>query len=90
MAFEKTTELTVNEVPLKFNVNAAAYNKYLNGSMKQGANGIQLATNFLSDVVDESCKKEFTDIVKQPGAALHILGAVVEDYQPDFDITVKK
>lgn len=90
MAFEKKIELEVNDLSLAFNVNASAYNKYITGSMKPTSNGLQLATNFLTSVVDESCKDELIKFIKQPGAALHILSAVIEDYQPDFDISVKK
>lgn len=90
MAFDKKVELTINNTPLVFNVNLSAYNKYITGSMKPTANGLQLATNFLTSVVDDKCKGDLMEVIKQPGAALHILGPVIEEYQPDYDITVKK
>jgi len=90
MAFEKKVEISINNISLVFNVNLSAYNKYITGSMKPTANGLQLATNFLTSVVDDKCKSELMEFTKQPGAALHILGTVIEEYQPDYDITVKK
>lgn len=90
MAFEKKVEITINSIALVFNVNLSAYNKYITGSMKPTANGLQLATNFLTSVVDAKSKDELMEFIKQPGAALHILSPVIEEYQPDYDITVKK
>lgn len=88
MAFEQKVTLDVNDVELTFNVNVAAYNKYQNSTTM--VNKIQPATNFLMNVVADSDKKSLKEILQQPGAALHIVGAIVEEYQPEFNITVKK
>ena len=90
MAFEKKIALEINGEDLSFNVTLSHYNKYIAGVMKPNANGLQLATNFLTSTVEEPCKATLMDFVKQPGAALHLLGSVIEEYQPDYDITVKK
>lgn len=88
MAFEQKIELDVNGDELKFNVNVAAYNKFQNASTL--VNKIQPATNFLMNVVDDSDKKKLKEILQQPGAAMYIVSAVVDEYQPEFNITVKK
>jgi len=88
MALEQKITLEVNDAEFVFNVNAAAYNKFLNTS-SQGVK-IQGATNFLMDVVDDTNRKDLKDLLKKPGAAHNVVGAVVEQYQPEFNITVKK
>jgi hypothetical protein len=90
MAQDKEIQLNVNGTDLTFNVNLSNYNKYINGAMKPTANGVQLATNFLTNVVSDQSKPDLMEIIKQPGAAINIIGHVIEDYQPDFEITVKK
>ena len=88
MAFEQKIELEVNDIDLTFNVNVTAYNKYQNSTTM--VNKIQPATNFLMNVVDENDKKALKELLLQPAAALFIVGAIVEEYQPEFNITVKK
>jgi hypothetical protein len=88
MAFNQKIVLDVNDVELKFDVNVAAYNKFQNTSTM--VNKIQPATNFLMNVVDDSDKKILKDILQQPGAAMYIVSAIVDEYQPEFNITVKK
>lgn len=88
MAFEQKIELEVNDIDLTFHVNVTAYNKYQNSTTM--VNKIQPATNFLMSVVDDNDKKALKEMLLQPAAALHIVGAIVEEYQPEFNITVKK
>lgn len=88
MALEQKITLDVNDKEFTFNVNPTAYNKFLNTS-SQGVK-IQGATNFLMDVVEPSNRAELKKLLQQPGAAHHVVGAVVEQYQPEFNITVKK
>lgn len=88
MAFEQRVELEVNDTELAFNLNVTAYNKYQNSTSL--VNKVQPATNFLMAVVDESSKADLKKIIQAPGAALHIAAAIVDEYQPEFNITVKK
>lgn len=88
MAFDQRIELEVNDIDLIFNVNVTAYNKYQNSTTM--VNKIQPATNFLMSVVDDSTKSDLKNLLKQPAAALHIVSAIVDEYQPEFNITVKK
>jgi len=88
MAFNQKIVLDVNGVELTFNVNVTAYNKYQNSTTM--VNKIQPATNFLMSVVDDGDKKALKELLLQPAAALFVVGAIVEEYQPEFNITVKK
>ena len=88
MALEQKIILEVNDIELSFNVNVTAYNKFLKQSNQ--VNKIQPATNFLMTVVDSECKAALKEMLALPGAALHLVGSVVEEYQPEFNITVKK
>jgi hypothetical protein len=88
MALEQKIELEVGEQEFEFNVNVTAYNKFLNSSSP--VNKIQPATNFLMSVINDKHKKALKEFLKQPGAALQMAGAVIEEYQPEFNISVKK
>ncbi|PAJ72263.1 hypothetical protein CJF42_22170 [Pseudoalteromonas sp. NBT06-2] len=88
MASEQKIELEVGDQEFEFNVNLTAYNKFLNGS-SQGVK-TQGAHNFLMAVVSDKHKTALKAFLQQPGAPLHLVGAVIEEYQPEFNISVKK
>ncbi|MDO6426237.1 putative phage tail assembly chaperone [Thalassotalea sp. 1_MG-2023] len=88
MAFEKKITLTVNGEDMVFNVNVAAYNKYINDTTPKDK--VKPAFNFITAIVDPKSREAAIEFMKKPGGALHLLGAIVEEYQEDFDITVKK
>ncbi|MBB1338188.1 putative phage tail assembly chaperone [Pseudoalteromonas sp. SR44-2] len=88
MAFEKNITLETPVGEITFNVNGADYNKYINST--QPNNKVQPATNFLLNTVVEADAKKLKELVQQPGAALFLVGAIVEEYQPEFNFTVKK
>ncbi len=88
MALAKEIIIDTGKTEFKFNVDTPAYNKYINSLTPN--NKIQPATNFLMAAVDESQVKELKDLLQQPAAALHLASAIVEDFQPEFNFTVKK
>jgi hypothetical protein len=88
MAFEKKIKLDVEGTEMVFNANVTAYNKFINDSTPKDK--IKPAFNFLTTIVEPSSRKAVIEFIKQPGATMFLAGAVVEEYQPDFDITVKK
>lgn len=89
MALEKEIILDFDGTELAFEVNLAAYNKYQNTIAMN--NKIQPATNFLLSVANTKTKKTLREIFEAfPGAALNICAFVTDDYQPEFNITVKK
>ncbi|MBD1582799.1 putative phage tail assembly chaperone [Pseudoalteromonas sp. S16_S37] len=71
-----------------FNVTTQAYNKYLNSASPN--NKIQPATNFLMGTVKDEQKQELKTFLKLPGASLLMAGIVVDEYQPEFNLSVKK
>ena len=46
--------------------------------------------SFIFHFLDDDSKAELKKVIKQPGGALFLAGSLVEEYQPDFDIKVKK
>lgn len=88
MALAKQIIIDAGTTEFKFNVDTPSYNKYINSVTAN--NKVQPATNFLMSTVEESQVKELKDLMQQPGAALHLAAAVVEDFQPEFNFTVKK
>ncbi|MEZ7277225.1 putative phage tail assembly chaperone [Pseudoalteromonas sp. 68 DY56-GL68] len=88
MAFEKKITVETSKGEITFNINANDYNKYLNAT--QPNNKVQPATNFLLDTVIESHVAKLKELVQEPGAPLFLVGAVVEEYQPEFNFKVKK
>lgn len=88
MALTKPIIIDAGTTEFKFSVDTQSYNKYINSITPN--NKVQPATNFLMSTVDESQVKELKELLQQPGAALHLAATVVEDYQPEFNFTVKK
>ena len=84
----KKIVIETGEQEFTFNVTGQAYNKYINSTTP--TNKIQPATNFLLDTVENEQKKELKALLQQPGAALFMLGTLIEDYQPEFNFSVKK
>ena len=56
------------------------------GQMKEAG----LPHDSVDQAVSDSDKKTLKDILQQPGAAMYIVSAIVDEYQPEFNITVKK
>ena len=80
--------IETDEQEFTFKVTGQAYNKYLNSTTP--TNKIQPATNFLLATVEDTQKKDLKTLLQQPGAALHMVGTVIEDYTPEFNFSVKK
>ncbi|PHI38329.1 hypothetical protein CBQ28_04410 [Pseudoalteromonas sp. GCY] len=88
MAFEQKITVETQDGDITFNINGADYNKFINSSLPN--NRIQPATNFLLNTVIESDAKKLRELVKQPGASILLASVVVEEYQPEFEFTIKK
>ena len=84
----KQIVIDTGEQEFTFNVTGQAYNKYINSTTP--TNKIQPATNFLLAAVEDEQKKALKTLLQQPGAALFMLGTLIEDYQPEFNFSVKK
>lgn len=85
----KTIDLELgNGKELVFNIGLDDYNGYVN--KVQQHNKIQPAHNFLMSTVTDETKPNLKEVVGIPGAVMTILQEVLEEYQPDFEVTVKK
>lgn len=87
MANKKIT-LTVDDKDIEFLVTSAAYSKFVNTMTP--TNKIQPAHNFVMNTVTDDSRKDAIDILKKDGAGLQLSGLLIEEFQPDLNITVKK
>jgi len=85
---EKTITLTINGTDITFKVGVDDYNKFVNEM--QPTNKVSPAHNFLMRTVDDAGKDDLKELLKQPGAAVNIVGTLVEEYVPDLQIMVGK
>ena len=89
MALEKKITVETPKGDFSFNVSLAAHDKYVNELTM--TNKIKPATNFLMNTVEDKQRKDLKEVFQSvPGSALNLCSAVIEEYQPDFDLTVKK
>ena len=80
-------KLVVAGKDIVFAPNVTAYNKYINYVTM--SNKIAPAHNFLLRIVTPETKEALEDILKRPGAALQVVGKVLDEYTPELEITVK-
>ena len=80
-------ELAVAGKDVSFSPNITAYNKYIN-EITMG-NKVAPAHNFLTRIVTDETKEALKELLEMPGAALQIVGKVLEEYTPELEITVK-
>lgn len=84
---EKLIEMKIAGKDVSFSPNVTAYNKYIN-DITMG-NKISPAHNFLVRIVTPETKEALTELLERPGAALQIVGKVLDEYTPELEITVK-
>jgi len=76
------------EIDLAFTITLAGYNQYINQLTPN--NKIQPSHNFLMACVDDKSKPKLREMIKQPGIPVMLASELVNDYQADVTITVKK
>lgn len=80
--------LNINEQDFTFNATLDDYNRYINS---MNANDkIAPSHNFLMSIVDDESYTALTSLIKLPGMAIQIASAIIEEYQPEVNIIVKK
>lgn len=84
---EKLIEMKIAGKDVSFSPNVTAYNKYIN-EITMG-NKVSPAHNFLLRIVTPETKEALTELLERPGAALQIVGKVLDEYTPELEITVK-
>lgn len=80
-------ELAIAGKDVSFVPNVTAYNKYINEITMN--NKVSPAHNFLMRIVTPETKETLETILALPGAALQVVGKVLEEYTPELEITVK-
>jgi hypothetical protein len=85
---DRNITLDINGSEIEFNVGVDAYNKFINEF--QPTNKVAPSHTFLMRTVTEASKPALRELLAIPGAAVEIVGALVEEYKPDLVITVGK
>ncbi len=85
---KKDITLTVKGRDIDFEVDAGTYEKYLDEMTL--TKKMVPAKNFLMRSVKEESRETLKAVLQLPGSALHLAGALVEEYAPDFDVSVGK
>lgn len=80
----KTIKLKIDGKPIAFNVDVAAYDKYLNDLTPH--NKVAPARNFLTRTVAAEDKEALKTVLEKPGAALQIANKLAEEFTPDIEI----
>lgn len=80
--------LAVAGADIHFEVGIEDYNHYINGFMPD--NKVQPSHNLCVQTVVPADKAALLDVLKKPGAALQIAGALMKEYAPDLGVEVKK
>jgi len=80
----KTIKLKIDGKPMTFNVDAAAYDKYLNELTPN--NKIAPARNFLLRTVAAEDREDLKSMLEKPSAGLQVAAKLVEEFTPDIEI----
>ncbi|WP_027188854.1 putative phage tail assembly chaperone [Desulfovibrio cuneatus] len=83
---EKRISLTANGTTVHFNVNAAAYDKFIDEM--EPSKKVGPAKNLLMRTVAAESKEALKTLLETPGMALNLVGALVENYAPDINVTL--
>jgi len=85
---QKAIKLVINGKPISFNVDAGAYNAYLNELTP--TNKITPARMFLLRTVEPEDREALNEVLGLPGAGLQIAGKLLEEFTPDLEIELGK
>lgn len=80
----KTIKLKIDGKPIAFNVDVAAYNKYLN-ELAPGSK-VGPARNLLLRTVATEDREAILAVLEKPSAGLQIANKLVEEFTPDIEI----
>ncbi|MGN5077302.1 putative phage tail assembly chaperone [Aeromonas veronii] len=72
---------------LKFAPTMVAYNGFINDMMP--SDKVAPAHNYLKKIVCQESKEVLDELLKRPGAALQLAGAINQQFAPDLEIIVK-
>lgn len=88
MTERREITMTVGETDFTFTLDSADVTKYFN-SLTQTSK-VAPAVNLLSNTVHQEQRATLKPMLKNPVLALQLAGALLEEYSPDIEVTVKK
>ena len=88
MTERREITLTVGDNEFAFALDSADVTKYFN-SVTQTSK-VAPAANLLSNTVHQEQRATLKPLLKNPVLVLQLAGALLEEYAPDVEITVKK
>lgn len=80
----KAITLRINGRQLAFNVDVAAYDRYLNELTP--TNKVGPARNFLLRTVTAESREALRGVLEMPGAGLQVASKLLEEFTPDIEI----
>lgn len=83
----KTLSLTVAGQDLSFEPTMTAYNGYINDLLP--GDKVAPSHNYLKRIVTPESKDALDELLKRPGAALQLAGAINAEFAPTLEIAVK-
>ena len=83
----KKITLTIAGTDISFEPTMTAYNSFINDMMPNDK--VAPAHNYLKKIVCQESKEVLDELLKRPGAALQLAGAINQQFAPDLEITVK-
>lgn len=83
----KTLTLTVAGQDLSFEPTMTAYNGYINDLLP--GDKVAPSHNYLKRIVAPESKDALDELLKRPGAALQLAGAINAEFAPTLEIAVK-
>lgn len=80
--------LEIGDQEFDFDIDVALLTKYINGLTQ--ANKVAPSYNLLMNTVKQEQKARLKPLLVHPTTTMEIAGALVEEFQPKVEVTVKK
>lgn len=88
MTASRTIEMSIGATDFSFTLTAQDVTKYFNAMTP--TNKVSPAHNLLTGTVKAEQKDALRPLLANPVSTMQIAGALLEEYAPDVEITVKK
>lgn len=88
MTASRTIDLDIGEAEFSFTLTAQDVTKYFNAMTP--TNKVAPAHNLLTGTVKQEQKAALKELLANPLMTMQIAGALLEEYSPDVEVTVKK
>lgn len=77
-------------IDLTFNVDIDDYNEFQDAAANPRSGAIEALQNLLATTVASNSDKALRRLILIPGAVPHVAETVIQEYQPKFEVRVKK